>query len=196
MVAMTDVRLRPRFEFVTPVEPNDVLRRLQRVLGGGTGTRQAPGGACTATGRVFASSAVLKIPSDQVHFWSPQLEISVDPHLPEGSVVRGLFGPRPAIWSLFVALYVGIAFAGGMGVIYGYAQWSLGAAGHALWSGPAALAASLLVYLVARHGRQLGMQQMRQLRAALDEALAGDDIPAEGVHHLRPREDSNFRHPV
>ncbi len=158
---MSDIRLRPRFEFTTPVEPNDVLRRLEQLVG------EHP----SVTGRVFATSAVLKIPADRVHFWSPQLEIGIDPHLPGGSLVRGLFGPRPAIWSLFIALYVGIAFAGGMGVIYGYAQWTLGAAGHALWSGPAALVAFLLVYLVGRQGRHLGMKQMHQLRSALDAAL-------------------------
>jgi hypothetical protein len=70
-----------------------------------------------------------------------------------------------------VALYVGIAFTGSMGVIYGWAEWSLGGPGTALWSGPAALAAAAAVYAVGRMGRSLGMAQMRELKELLSEAL-------------------------
>lgn len=158
----TDLRLRPRFDLIVAVEPNDVLRRLDTVL-------RDPSAA--VTGKVFASSAVLTVPPDAVHFWSPQLSVSVDPHLPSGSVVHGLFGPRPTIWSLFVALYVGIAFAGSMGVIYGWAEWTLGGSGMALWSGPTAAAAAALVYAAGQMGRRLGMEQMRQLKQLLTHTL-------------------------
>lgn len=144
------------------VEPNDVLRRLDGVL---------QDSSAAVTGKIFASSAVLTVPPDASHFWSPQLHVSVDPHFPSGAVVHGLFGPRPTIWSLFVALYVGLGFAGSMGVIYGWADWTLGGSGMALWSGPAALAAAGLVYVVARTGRRLGIPQMRELRDVLEAAL-------------------------
>lgn len=144
------------------VEPNDVLRRLERVL-------RDP--SASVTGKIFASSAVLTVPPNALHFWSPQLNVSVDPHLPSGSVVHGLFGPRPTIWSLFVALYVGIGFAGSMGVIYGWAEWTLGGSGAALWSGPAALIAAALVYAAGQMGRRLGMEQMHQLKQLLTDTL-------------------------
>jgi len=158
----SELRLRPRFEFVSTVEPNDVLRRIDAALN----RPDAPVG-----GRVYATSAVLKPLAENVQFWSPQLQISVDPHLPSGALVRGQFGPRPAIWSLFVALYAAIGFLATMGMIFGYSQMTLGGSGNMLWSGPVGLALAGFVHIVARTGRRLGMNQMRELKAFLEEAL-------------------------
>ncbi len=158
------VNLRPRFETITPVEPNDVLRFLNAALS----LEDAP-----VSGRVYTTSAVLKPHAENVQFWSPQLQVSVDPHLPGGSVVRGQFGPRPAIWSLFVALYAAIGFLATMGMIFGYSQLTLGGSGAALWSGPVGLVLAAIVHIVARTGRRLGMTQMRQLKQFLDEVLVG-----------------------
>ena len=160
----SQLRLRPRFELVSSVEPNDVLRRIDAAL-----TKE---GASIA-GRVYTTSAVLKPLPENVQFWSPQLQISVDPHLPDGALVRGQFGPRPAIWSLFVALYAAIGFLATMGMIFGYSQMTLGGSGAMLWSGPIGLALAGLVHIVARTGRRLGMRQMRELKGFLEEALGG-----------------------
>ena len=161
---MNELQLRPRFELISSVEPNDVLRRVAAAL--------ADENASVA-GRVFESSAVLKMHEADLRFWSPQLQLSIDPHLPEGSLIHGLFGPRPAVWGLFVALYAAIGFTTLMGVIFGYSQFTLGQGGSALWSGPIGLLAGGLSYLIARTGRRFGTDQMHQLQAFLDEALAG-----------------------
>jgi len=160
---MAELELRPRFILVTTVEPNDVLRRLAAALR----DRRA-----TVAGRVFTSSAVLRMKPSATHFWSPQLQVSIDPHLPSGgSLVTGLFGPRPAVWALFVALYVAIGFATAMGLIFGYSQIMLGQPGTALWAGPLGLVLAGIVYIVGRTGRRLGTAQMHQLREFLETAL-------------------------
>jgi hypothetical protein len=159
---MAPLNLRPRFETKTLVEPNDVLRRLDAALG----NDDAP-----VSGRVYTTSAVLKPRPEDAHFWSPQLQVSVDPHLPEGSLVRGQFGPRPAIWSLFVALYAAIGFLATMGMIFGYSQMTLGGSGAALWSGPVGIVLAVAVHIVARTGRRLGMGQMRQMKGFLEDVL-------------------------
>lgn len=157
------INLRPRFEIITSIEPNDVLRLVDAAL--------RRDGALVS-GRVYSNSAVLKPHPEHVQFWSPQLQVSVDPHLPGGSVVHGQFGPRPAIWSLFVALYAAIGFLATMGTIFGYSQLTLGGSGVALWSGPVGLVLAAIVHIVARTGRRLGMTQMRQLKQFLDEVLS------------------------
>ena len=161
---MAPLELRPTFQTVTGVEPNDVLRLLEAALTEGDEN---------VVGRIYTSSAVLKVRPEHEQFWSPQLQISVDPHLPGGSVVRGRFGPRPAIWSMFVAIYAAIGFLTMMGVIYGYSQLTLGGSGVYLWSGPIGIALALVVYLVARTGRSLGMSQMRQLKKFFEDAAQG-----------------------
>ena len=166
-----ELELRPRFSLVTAIDPNDVLRRLTGALADD---------AAPVDGKVFASSAVLKTLPDDTHFWSPQLQLSIDPHLPAGSLVNGLFGPRPAVWGMFVALYVGIGFSTAMGLIFGSAQMMLGQPGTALWSGPIGLGAALLVYLIGRTGRKLGSAQMRVLKSFLETTL-GIEEPSEST---------------
>jgi len=161
---MADIRLRPRFSRVVACPPRVVLERVGGVIGGDFG------------GTVFESSAVLKVHPDRQHFWSPQLELSVEA-LVGGSEVHGLFGPHPTVWSMFVAGYVAIGFAGTMGVVFGIAQWVMGDPAWALWSAPAAALLALGVWTVGRFGRTLGMKQVRELhgvvQAILDDCEAG-----------------------
>jgi hypothetical protein len=82
-----------------------------------------------------------------------------------------MYGPRPSVWSVFVALYVGISFIGTMGLIYGFSKMSLGESSIALWFGPGALLASAIVYTIGRIGRKLGMKQMIELRDFLNSTV-------------------------
>ena len=82
-----------------------------------------------------------------------------------------MYGPRPSVWSVFVAMYVGIGFIGMMGLIYGLSKWSLGDPATALWFGPGAIAAASAIYAVGRMGRRIGMDQMIQLIDFLNDAV-------------------------
>jgi hypothetical protein len=100
------------------------------------------------------------MPPGTRHFWSPNLEVGFESDTGGGSILRGIFGPRPAIWSVFVAAYAAIGFLGVMGITFGVSQWILGHSPWVLWSGPFAAALALAVYGVARIGRRLGYDQM------------------------------------
>lgn len=150
---MPDVRLRPRFRRDVSCPPRAVLGTLAEAI------RRNDAGF---TGTVFESSAVLRMPADQVHFWSPQLHLAVDPEA-SGASVHGLFGPHPTVWSLFVGLYVAIGFTATMGAMVGIAQWMLDLSTWALWSVPAGAALAFVVWVVGRTGRRLGHAQVRLL---------------------------------
>jgi hypothetical protein len=160
---MTDIRLRPRFDRALSCSKQDALESLQEAL-------DRPD--MHVHGSVFRNSCVLKIPAADVRFWSPQLQLSVEEHSDTEAIVHGIYGPRPAVWSIFVALYAAIGFLGTMGVIYGYSQWSIGEPAAALWAGPIAIGASVVVWVVGRFGRNRGMDQMRMLRDFMLLALA------------------------
>jgi len=186
---MTDLRLRPRFRLVSPCDAGALLEALKRRL-------SSPGIA--VRGVVYHSSCVLKVPEEAAHYWSPQLHVSIDPaglesestrtdEVPAGAetgpghtVVHGIYGPRPAVWSMFVALYVAVGFAGTMGVIFGYSQALLGETASAYWAGPIAIVLCLVIYLVARQGRRLGRAQMVLLRSFFDEDVAKCEEAAAG----------------
>lgn len=148
---MSDIRLRPRVERVSTLSPVEVRRRIEERL-------EEPG--CPVEGRVFNSSAVLRMLPAARHFWSPHFEIGFEEAPDGGSMLQGIFGPRPAVWSILVAAYAAIGFLGVMGVTFGISQWMLGYPPWVLWSGPAALLLALVVYGVARIGRRLGYDQM------------------------------------
>lgn len=171
---MADVRMRPRFRRAVPCDPDAVLASLAELVGDPLSAIE---------GRVFDSSAVLRPESSSLRFWSPQLQLSVERREAEGTLVLGLFGPHPTIWSLFVALYVAAGFLGMMGALFGYAQWILDRPATALWTVPTAGALAAMTYLVARTGRRLGSDQTRFLydavNARMDALCAQATVPSQ-----------------
>lgn len=62
----------------------------------------------------------IKIPKDKQHFWSPQLDLQIwDSEEEEITRLRGLFGPKPAVWTLFMFLHFGVA-----GLFISFAIWA------------------------------------------------------------------------
>lgn len=155
-------RLRPRFEYVASCPPSDAPGRLGAAL-------QRPEAPCR--GRIYGTHAVLHVLHTEERVWSPFLSLDLGWH-PEGTLVRGLFGPKPSIWSLFVAAYAicgfGALFAGG----FAFVQWTLEQPPWALWILPALALGALATYAFARYGQTRGRGQMDQLRSFLDDALA------------------------
>ena len=152
---------RPTFELDVPCTPTRALALLRERV-------ENLGAECQ--GQFFPGHAVLAIPSERQHFWSPQLTLDLEPR-PDGTRVHGTFGPRPAVWTLFVFCYCLLGFAGLMGFVFGFSQWSLGADAPALWSVPLAAGLTGMVYATAMVGQRLGRSQMVQLRAFVEAAL-------------------------
>jgi hypothetical protein len=160
--SVTSARIRPRFREIHPLDPEEVIGRLSRML-------RHPESPCT--GRVVPGHAVINIPEEEIHFWSPQLSISVEEHEEGGSLVRGLYGPRPAVWTLIMFIYAAIAFLGLMGLFLGYSQWALDKPADALWIVPVSLVLGATVYVGAQIGQKLGNEQMETLHEFLESAL-------------------------
>ncbi len=160
---MSDIGLRPKFSMQSSQSLPDVVNALKSALA-------ANSREISIWGDVFKSSAVLRIPTDRRHYWSPELQLGIEGSS-GGTIIRGMFGPRPAVWSLFIALYVFVAFVGLMGGAYGLSQMALDRPPTVLWSVPASIVAAAIIYLVARTGRRLGSAQMRELKDFLDDAI-------------------------
>ena len=154
-------RMRPRFESVAPHPPEAAAERLRAALA-------RPGAPCRGT--VFGDHAVLHVLPAEERVWSPFLSLDLAWH-PEGTLVRGRFGPKPSVWSLFVAAYAVCGFGAIFGAGFGLVQWSLGQAPWALGAGPLAALGALATYAFARHGQRRGRHQMDRLRGFLEDAL-------------------------
>ena len=102
--------MRPRFELTVSTTPAQTLQQLHDVL-------EQPDGS--VTGSILGRHVRLRIPESRRTFWTPQLDIEVEPH-DDGALVRGLFGPHPDIWTFFIATYAVMTFCGITGYFSGW----------------------------------------------------------------------------
>jgi len=158
------LRIRPSFNRVVPKSPDRVLRHVKRVLI----QRDV-----LFTGAFYNRHALLDLPEEERHVWSPQLSLDVERH-PEGARVRGLFAPRPSVWTFYVTAYAALGFGGLIGLVFGTSQLSLGMEASALWSVPFALVLAGLVYGTAWIGQRLSRDQLDALEGFIHTTL--DDL--------------------
>jgi hypothetical protein len=121
-------------------------------------------------GSIIDHHIVLRIPVDKQHYWSPQLSLTLEDE-EGGTLIRGLFGPRPSVWLMFVFLYSSIGAISLFIAITGFSQLSLGMPAPALWALPVAALLALGLYLVAKAGERLGREEMHQLKNFMDATL-------------------------
>jgi len=119
----------------------------------------------------FVSNHVtLKIPAAQQRYWSPQMQLELEP-TSTGTLIRGLIGPKPGIWTMFVFFYSGFGFLTMLGGMFGLSQMMLKMSPWALWSVPIGLFIILCLYLISHIGQQLSKDQIGFLHDFLDSAL-------------------------
>jgi hypothetical protein len=51
----------------------------------------------------------LKIPKEKQHYWSPQLDLEITSFEEGKTFLRGVFGPKPAVWTMFMFLHFAVA---------------------------------------------------------------------------------------
>ena len=159
---MDGFQVRPRFQKKLSASPEEVLRRLREGLADSAGK---------VRGLIVDHHVTLKIPPDDDHFWSPQLQLEVEAD-GEHTLLRGLYGPKPSVWLMFLFFYAFLGFVGVVVVIIGLSERSLGLPGRILWAVPMVAFVLIMVYLSARSGQALGKDQMYTLRDFLRAHLS------------------------
>ncbi len=159
---MKKIQIRPRIRFVVPFTPEETLNRIRS---------QIEKDSVPFTGTFRTGYATIRIPEDEQHYWSPELTIGLEKH-EKGTLVRGLFGPKPAVWTLFASFYALSSFVGFIGLMWGSSQWSLGLSPYALWAVPIAILLLGSAYAIAYVGQKLGHEQIETMQAFLKETLA------------------------
>ena len=114
----------------------------------------------------------LYVPESERKIWSPYLSARLDEEDGVCSVF-GRFAPHPEVWTFFMFVYFLVSFTVLFGATFGYVQWASGERAWALWSVWAGVPVLLLCHGASFVGSRLGQEQMRELRAVLDEVLEG-----------------------
>ena len=154
-------RVRPRFQMETDLTLQTVNERLQ------AGLTRAMG---SIIGKVHPQYASFRLPPEEQHYWSPQLSLSYD-ETEAGCQIRGMYGPRPAVWTMFVFFYAMIGFGVLVIAIVGLTQLMFDEPGQILWLVPILVLVFFSLYWVAYLGQRLGHDQMVILHHFLESSL-------------------------
>ena len=147
------MEIRPRWSKELTIEKDTIMEQFRQNLE----TTE------TVVASVWEHHVVLKIPHEKQHFWSPQMTVSFE-DLENGQTrVRGLCGPRPSVWMMFIFFYFLLGFVGMVVMIMGFSQMSLGLSYGILWLIPAIALLTLLVFLTAKMGQRLAHAEMELL---------------------------------
>lgn len=157
-----EIILRPRFKIELEVPMEQVLSKFEQVA-----KSQKDFIVTRVDAHVF-----LKIPKKKQHYWSPQLDLELFSFTEGRCTLQGLFGPKPAVWTLFMFLhfFVGILFLGF--AVWGYSNYSLDTpyAVQLVLTGLMVIAWFVL-YAAGRMGKAAGKQEMYLLYHFMQKTL-------------------------
>ena len=151
--------IRPRFKIETDLSLDELTAKIQAGL-------DYENAACV--GHVYPGYAKFYLPQEERHYWSPQLNLTFE-NVDDTTVLRGLYGPRPAVWTMFIFFYSIIAFAAVIILIIGLSYWTLNKPPTILWLFPVLMVIFGSIYFVAYSGQKLGRDQMVTLHHFLEK---------------------------
>lgn len=112
----------------------------------------------------------IMLPVIQQHYWSPQLTLTTE-ELDGKTILRGLYAPRPNVWTMFVFFYSFIAFVILIVTIIGLSFWSLDKSAAILWLVPFLFLLLGSLYFVSRKGQEKGKYQLLTLHHFIENCV-------------------------
>ena len=158
---MSHLEIRPHHQEYLPYSPDEAVARIKGAL-------NKPN--VTIKGSISRHHVTLKISPEEQHFWTPELSLDFEEDK-NGAFLRGLCGPRPSVWLMFVFFYFLLGSAIIIIAIVGFSQKNLGLSASILWLLPILSVVIIAIFLSARAGQKLGQDEMVKLRNFLETAL-------------------------
>lgn len=159
----SDIHLRPRFKIELEENHEQLLKKFKSNL---------KKGDCKYCSKIVDGHIVIDVPEEESHFWSPQLNVEVEKIEENRSVVKGLVGPKPQVWTLFMFIHFGVALGFIGFLILWYVRWSFEKSTifpmvmtiffPLLW---------VLLYFLGRVGKDTGRKQIVELHDFLIKML-------------------------
>ncbi len=157
-----EILLRPRFKIEIDQNNENALKTIEN---------------SKETQKYFVISRIdnhvfIRIPKQKQHFWSPQLHLEIDEINATRSELKGLFGPKPSVWTMFMFFhFVVIVLFIGFGS-WAYSNWTL--------NNPYGIQLGLMIFMIViwialyfsgRMGKTKGKEEMKQLCSFLENTL-------------------------
>lgn len=162
----SDIALRPRFNYQLNGDKEVYLSAMEKA-----GKDQDEFVVTRVDDHVF-----VRFPKAKQHYWSPQLEMEISSFEENVTQLRGLFGPKPAVWTMFMFLHFMVATFFIATGAWAYSNYSLEA--------PYALQLTIMglliiawfvLYFAGRMGRLAGKEEINRLFDFMKNALEAQD---------------------
>ncbi len=154
-------RIRPRFL----VETHESMDAISEKINADLSIKNSE-----CKGKIAHGYGTIEIPVKDQHYWSPQLTLTIE-ETENGSSIRGLYAPRPAVWTMFVFFYAVLGFALLIITIIGFSNLSLKLSGSILWLVPILSVIITSLYLVSFFGQKLAHDQMVTLHNFIEKSI-------------------------
>lgn len=126
----------------------------------------------SVSGKLYRRTITLTLRQDEVHFWTPHLDIQLAEAEGGGTRLSAMFAPAPHIWTTFIGFQLLFVMLALSSFIYLISMYMLG---HEVVVPLVAFAVAMigggLAYGAAYVGQGFGSEQMYELRSFLDHAL-------------------------
>ena len=165
--------VRPRFKIETSFTKEEIADKIKAALA-------KDNTACK--GQIKDGYCSLFIPEERQHYWSPQLTLTLE-ETEKGCMLRGVYGPRSTVWTMFVFIYAVISFAVMIVSIIGLSRLSLDKSITILWLVPVLIMLVLSFYLVAFLGQKFGHDQMMTLHHFVEKSTG---LIIDEAHEYKP----------
>ena len=159
---LNTIRNRPRFKLWTSLTPEEFTEQLKIEREKGKETSKF-------TGKISSQESFVEVKTEDEPIWKPRLTLRAEVEPGEGTIIRGIFGPRPSIWTFFMFLYVCL---GATFITFGCLYYSMYVANSRndsdfSWVGIATMLSFLAIivtYIAVKIAQHKAKGEMMQLR--------------------------------
>lgn len=157
------ILLKPRFKMEFDESEEEILEKFKANL---------KDDDCEYCSKISGNHIFLDVPKVDEHFWSPQLQVEVVKGEEGKTIVKGILGPKPKVWTFFMFIHFVVALAFIVFFVMFYVKWSLGKDyqlyKYMLIGLPIFW---VLLYFFGQSGKKLGYKQMVELDDFLMKTL-------------------------
>jgi len=159
---MSSFRLRPRFKHSIDLGVEAARERIVQ------GVRED---ADRCEVKSFPGYVSLNVLEKDSHYWSPRLNLSLEPDGDGKTRVEGTYGPNTNVWAAFLYGYLFVGSASLFSGMLGACQFWLNMQPWGLWIFGVTLLIMAGMYVSAQLGQKIGAQQTFLLHQVYERAV-------------------------
>ena len=153
---MSELDLRPRFRLEVRNTENEVMDIVKNKLKYDNPHR--------LESTIVEGHLILRINKEKRHYWSPQMDISLQTKEEGGTLIRCLLAPEASVWTMFMFFYAATGFTAFVGLMMGMSQWTLQRDMYGFYIFFAGIVLGLVVYAIAQFGKGISRSDLKILK--------------------------------